>query len=326
MVRILTSGGRVLCVTTLGSSVKEAQQRAYELGRHPLRWRPIQARHRSPRRAQLRMAMTNVDTVREYLLDLQGRITTACAQVDGTGFIQDKWNKGKSEPLQGDGITAPPGRRRGRCSSGPAAAFRMSWGRACPNSATQSRPELAGAPYEAMGVSLVFHPHNPYAPTVHMNVRMITAAPLNGGEPVSWFGGGMDLTPYYGFDEDARHFHRVPRSRSRPFSAEHYPRFKTLVRRLLRPEASQRTARHRRHLLRRLHRGRLRRRVRADAAVGDAFLHAYLPIVNAATTRRTASASATSSSIGAGATSSSTWCGTAARTSACNRAGAPSRS
>jgi coproporphyrinogen III oxidase len=94
-----------------------------------------------------------------------------------------------------------------------------------PPSATQHRPELSGAPFEAMGVSLVFHPRNPYVPTVHMNVRMIVAKP-EGKEPVAWFGGGMDLTPYYGFEEDAVHFHQVCKEAVAPYGPELYPRFK----------------------------------------------------------------------------------------------------
>ena len=94
-----------------------------------------------------------------------------------------------------------------------------------PPSATQHRPELAGAPFEALGVSLVFHPQNPYAPTVHMNVRMI-AAGLPGQTPVFWFGGGMDLTPFYGFEEDAVHFHGVCKAAVEPFGADKYPKFK----------------------------------------------------------------------------------------------------
>jgi coproporphyrinogen III oxidase len=94
-----------------------------------------------------------------------------------------------------------------------------------PPSATQHRPELAGAPFEALGVSLVLHPRNPYVPTVHMNVRMFAAMPA-GRDAVSWFGGGMDLTPYYGFEEDAVAFHRVNRDALAPFGAALYPRFK----------------------------------------------------------------------------------------------------
>jgi coproporphyrinogen III oxidase len=168
--------------------------------------------------------MTNVDMVREYLLGLQERITTACAQVDGGTFVQDKWNKGKDESLQGDGITAIL--EGGQVFERAGCGFSHVVGPRLPASATQNRPELAGAPFEALGVSLVFHPRNPYAPTVHMNVRMITAAPLNGGESVFWFGGGMDLTPYYGFEEDAVHFHSVCKNALEPFGTDKYPRFK----------------------------------------------------------------------------------------------------
>jgi len=98
-------------------------------------------------------------------------------------------------------------------------------GKQLPASATQHRPELEGAPFEAMGVSLVFHPRNPYVPTVHMNVRCLTAKPSE-GPAVHWFGGGMDLTPFYGFEEDARHFHKVCKSAMEPFGADKYPMFK----------------------------------------------------------------------------------------------------
>jgi len=94
-----------------------------------------------------------------------------------------------------------------------------------PPSATQHRPELTGAPFEAMGVSLVFHPRNPHVPTVHMNVRTIAAKP-EGKDPVAWFGGGMDLTPYYGHDEDAAHFHQTCKNALDPFDPQLYPRFK----------------------------------------------------------------------------------------------------
>jgi coproporphyrinogen III oxidase len=95
-----------------------------------------------------------------------------------------------------------------------------------PPSATHDRPELSGAPFEAMGVSLVFHPRNPYAPTVHLNVRMLSARTAD-GETVAWFGGGMDLTPYYGFEEDAVHFHQSCRDALAPHGEQLYPRFKT---------------------------------------------------------------------------------------------------
>jgi coproporphyrinogen III oxidase len=168
--------------------------------------------------------MSNIDTVREYLLDLQRRIVGACAKIDGGNFVKDKWAKGKDEPLQGDGVTMiiedSEVFERAGCG------FSHVVGQKLPPSATQHRPELAGSGFEAMGVSLVFHPRNPYAPTVHMNVRMIVATPDN-GEPVAWFGGGMDLTPYYGYEEDAVHFHTVCKSALEPFGDDKYPRFKS---------------------------------------------------------------------------------------------------
>ncbi|KQT10700.1 oxygen-dependent coproporphyrinogen oxidase [Ramlibacter sp. Leaf400] len=167
--------------------------------------------------------MQQVDAVRAYLLDLQARITSACTAIDGTAFLRDAWEKAPGEPLQGNGVTMileqGPVLERAGCG------FSHVRGPRLPPSATQHRPELAGAPFEALGVSLVFHPRNPYAPTVHMNVRMISAAPA-GGEPAFWFGGGMDLTPSYGFDEDAVHFHEACRQALEPFGADKHPRFK----------------------------------------------------------------------------------------------------
>jgi coproporphyrinogen III oxidase len=169
--------------------------------------------------------MQSVDTaeVRHWLLGLQQRITDAVSAEDGRAFNHDAWSRPPESRLQGEGITRvlEGGEllERGGC------AFSHVRGPQLPGSATQHRPELAGAPFEAMGVSLVFHPRNPYVPTVHMNVRMLSATPA-GGEPVRWFGGGMDLTPYYGFEEDAQHFHRTCRDALAPFGDALYPRFK----------------------------------------------------------------------------------------------------
>lgn len=164
-----------------------------------------------------------IDTVRQYLTGLQSRITSAVTAMDGTPFLVDRWTKPAGEKLQGNGITqileGGPVFERAGCG------FSHVTGPQLPPSATQHRPELAGAPFEAMGVSLVFHPRNPYVPTVHMNVRMLAATPA-GGEPVCWFGGGMDLTPYYGFEDDAAHFHRTCRAALAPFGDDKYPRFK----------------------------------------------------------------------------------------------------
>jgi coproporphyrinogen III oxidase len=161
--------------------------------------------------------------VRSYLLDLQQRIVSTIEALDGKAFTTDAWTRDPGGRLQGDGRTQLVEEggllERGGCN------FSHVLGVQLPPSATQHRPELAGAPFEAMGVSLVFHPRNPYAPTVHMNVRMFAARPT-GRDPVVWFGGGMDLTPYYGFEDDARHFHRSCRDALAPFGPELHPRFK----------------------------------------------------------------------------------------------------
>jgi coproporphyrinogen III oxidase len=161
--------------------------------------------------------------VRSYLLELQTRITSAISGLDGADFLPDAWTKAAGETLQGDGVTLilEGGVHFERAGCG----FSHVRGPKLPPSATQHRPELTGAPFEAMGVSLVFHPRNPYVPTVHMNVRMLAATGTD-GQQVCWFGGGMDLTPYYGFIEDAVHFHQSCKAALLPFGDDKYPRFK----------------------------------------------------------------------------------------------------
>ena len=230
-----------------------------------------------------------VAQVREYLTGLQARITQALEQVEGEGgarFLSDAWSKGPGERLQGDGITRIM--EGGRVFERAGCGFSHVRGPQLPPSATQHRPELAGAPFEAMGVSLVFHPRNPFVPTVHMNVRMIAAgsgaagsgaAGQPGNQPTCWFGGGMDLTPVYGFEEDAQHFHRVCRDALAPFGDTLYPRFKTWCDEYFRLK----------------HRNEQRgiggiffddfselgqaRSFDMLRSVGDAFLESYLPIV-----------------------------------------------
>ncbi len=171
--------------------------------------------------------MIDTATVRSYLLGLQSRIVAALEAEGGQPFISDGWTREPGGPLEGDGLSrlieGGALLERGGCN------FSHVKGRKLPPSATQHRPELAGAPFEALGVSLVFHPRNPHVPTVHMNVRMFAAhKPLEGGgtETVGWFGGGMDLTPYYGVEEDAAHFHASCRDALAPFGDDKYPRFK----------------------------------------------------------------------------------------------------
>ena len=161
--------------------------------------------------------------VRQYLTGLQDRITSTVSVVDGGEFVVDRWRKPAGEMLQGSGITQIL--EGGTVFERAGVGFSHVTGPRLPPSATQHRPELSGAPFEAMGVSLVFHPRNPHVPTVHMNVRMIAAKPAN-SPAVCWFGGGMDLTPYYGQEEDAVHFHRTCKSALDPFGVDKYPRFK----------------------------------------------------------------------------------------------------
>jgi coproporphyrinogen III oxidase len=217
-----------------------------------------------------------VAEVRAWLLGLQQRITTACADIDGKPFVPDAWRKDPGEPLQGDGVTMIL--EEGAVFERAGCGFSHVRGPKLPPSATQHRPELVGAAFEAMGVSLVFHPRNPYAPTVHMNVRMLAALPVD-AEPVYWFGGGMDLTPYYGFEEDAVHFHTVCRDALAPFGGDLYPRFKAWC-------DDYFFLKHRNeprgiggvffddHF-----EGGFERSFAMERAVGDAFLDAYLPIL-----------------------------------------------
>ena len=161
-----------------------------------------------------------------YLQGLQQRIADAVEAIEGkegARFLSDAWRKPPGEKLQGEGITKIL--EGGRVFERAGCGFSHVRGPQLPPSATQHRPELAGAPFEAMGVSLVFHPRNPHVPTVHMNVRMIAAGHA-GQQPTCWFGGGMDLTPFYPVQEDAQHFHRSCRDALKPFGAGLYPRFK----------------------------------------------------------------------------------------------------
>ena len=165
----------------------------------------------------------DTSSVKNYLIGLQDRITTTIEQMDGNSFLSDTWEKPPGEPLQGQGITRIL--ENGHVFERAGCGLSHVTGPRLPPSATHARPELEGAPFEAMGVSLVFHPRNPYIPTVHMNVRMLSAQ-TSDGTTVAWFGGGMDLTPYYGFEEDAIHFHQTCHDALAPHGANLYPRFK----------------------------------------------------------------------------------------------------
>lgn len=161
----------------------------------------------------------DVSNVRSFLLKLQDDIVNALQDVDGGTFIRDEWQR----PEGGGGISRLI--EGGRVIERGGVNFSHVLGSKLPPSATATRPELAGAKFEAMGVSLVIHPLNPYAPTTHMNVRFLIATPP-AGEPAWWFGGGMDLTPYYGFVDDAVQWHEQARAACEPFGSDIYPRLK----------------------------------------------------------------------------------------------------
>ena len=163
--------------------------------------------------------MVNTEAVKTYLLDLQARIIAALEQLDGKAFLTDSWQRTEG----GGGITRLV--EEGNVFERGGVNFSHVKGSTLPPSAAANRPDVAGQPWEAMGVSLVLHPRNPYVPTVHMNVRFFNTCDAQ-GNPVWWFGGGMDLTPYYGFEEDAVHFHRTCRDALTPFGEDLYPRFK----------------------------------------------------------------------------------------------------
>lgn len=158
-------------------------------------------------------------SLKTWLLDLQQRIVEQLEQQDGTPFRRDTWER----PGGGGGLSALV--EEGGLLERGGVNFSHVMGTGLPPSATAHRPELAGRHFEAMGVSLVLHPRNPYVPTVHLNVRFFVAFHPE-HPPIWWFGGGMDLTPYYGFEEDARHFHRRCKQALDPFGADYYPRFK----------------------------------------------------------------------------------------------------
>ncbi|HEX5339525.1 MAG TPA: oxygen-dependent coproporphyrinogen oxidase [Gammaproteobacteria bacterium] len=162
----------------------------------------------------------NIKAVETWLRNLQDRITVALEALDGKqAFRRDCWQRaegggGESRVL-----------RHGALFEQAGINFSQVYGNNLPPSATAHRPQLAGRNWQALGVSLVLHPLNPYVPTTHMNVRLF-AAPSHNEKTVWWFGGGFDLTPYYGFEEDAQHWHRAAKAACDPFGADLYPRYK----------------------------------------------------------------------------------------------------
>lgn len=163
--------------------------------------------------------MIDIPAVRRYLLGLQTQIVDALEAVDGGPFRRDEWQR----PEGGGGVSRLI--EEGNFFERGGVNFSHVTGTALPASATAHRPELAGRHWEAMGVSLVLHPRNPYCPTAHMNVRFFIATKA-GEEAVWWFGGGMDMTPYYGFAEDAASFHQTCSDALAEFGSETYAEYK----------------------------------------------------------------------------------------------------
>ncbi|GAB1719537.1 MAG: Coproporphyrinogen oxidase [Nitrosospira sp.] len=163
--------------------------------------------------------MNAAEQAREFFTGLQARIVQRLEEVDGARFRRDEWVR----PEGGGGLSCVM--EEGNVLERGGVNYSHVFGGGLPASATAARPELSGRSFEAMGVSLVLHPRNPYAPTVHLNVRFLEAR-KEGAEPVWWFGGGMDLTPYYGFEEDAVHFHQACKEALSPFGEDYHPRFK----------------------------------------------------------------------------------------------------
>jgi coproporphyrinogen III oxidase len=222
--------------------------------------------------------------VKTYLLGLQERIVSKLESLDGKPFLRDEWRReegggGISRILEGGHLLERGG-----------VLFSHVMGKSLPPSAAANRPEIAGRAWEAMGVSLVLHPNCPFVPTVHMNVRFFVARaastsarvdPLAQTEEgdVFWFGGGMDLTPYYGFEEDCSHFHRVNKLALDPLGAGYYPRFKKWCDEYF-------YLKHRKEprgiggvFFDDFSEGGFDHAFAVQRAVGDAFLDAYVPIV-----------------------------------------------
>ena len=165
--------------------------------------------------------MSNVNQVKDYLQGLQGRIVAALEELDGEErFRRDAWDR----PGGGGGLSCVMS--DGKVFEQAGVGFSHVFGDEMPPSATKARPELAGRRFEAVGVSLVIHPQNPYVPTTHANFRFFSAGNPGDKEPVWWFGGGFDLTPYYAFDEDILHWHSTAKASCDPFGDDLYDRYK----------------------------------------------------------------------------------------------------
>ncbi len=222
--------------------------------------------------APLKVKSMDTQSVLHYLQDLQARIVESLELVDGKNFLHDSWNR----PEGGGGTSCLL--EEGNVFERAGVGFSHVLGSKLPPAATIAHPEAAGRSWEAMGVSLVLHPRNPYVPTVHMNIRFFVAE-KEGETPIWWFGGGMDLTPYYGFADDCVHFHRTNKSALDTFDAAYYPEFKKHCDEYF-------YLKHRKEprgiggiFFDDFNELGFERSFELQRAVGDSFLQAYLPIV-----------------------------------------------
>jgi coproporphyrinogen III oxidase len=163
-----------------------------------------------------------IQKVEQYLLKLQQNIINELGDIDGIDFVTDSWEKDSTEKMTGYGKTCVL--KNGNIFESAGVNFSFVSGKELPPSATQNRPELAGKQWSAAGVSLVIHPKNPLVPTSHANVRFFIAETEH--TPIYWFGGGYDLTPYYGFEEDCIHWHTTAKNACKPFGDDIYPKYK----------------------------------------------------------------------------------------------------
>jgi len=216
----------------------------------------------------------NSEAVYEYLQGLQARIIESVELVDGKTFLHDGWQR--PEGGGGNSCLLEEGNVFERAGVG----FSHVLGNKLPPAASVAHPEAAGRPWEAMGVSLVFHPRNPYVPTVHMNVRFFIAKAQKADEQdIWWFGGGMDLTPYYGFEEDCTHFHRTNKEALDPFGQDLYPRFKKDCDEYFYLKHRQEPRGIGGVFFDDFHEGGFEQSFAMQRAIGDALTQAYLPIV-----------------------------------------------
>lgn len=216
---------------------------------------------------------THTQAVFEYLQGLQSKIVEAIELVDGKTFLHDSWQR----PEGGGGTSCML--ENGNVFERAGIGFSHVIGNKLPPAASVAHPEAAGRPWEAMGVSLVFHPRNPYIPTVHMNVRFFVAKAQNDSEQdIWWFGGGMDLTPYYPFEEDCIHFHRINKEALAPFGDDYYAKFKQWCDQYFYLKHRQEPRGIGGVFFDDFHALGFEQSFALQRAVGDAFLNAYLPI------------------------------------------------